>query len=519
MVIRTSVFLVIIIVISKITGFLRDASIAYVYGVSDQLDAYNVGQTVPAVIFGIIASGISTTLLPIFLREEKEKGKEESDRFLNVVISNVTIIVLLIIGLGILFSGSIVKMMAPSYSGSKYALTVLLTMIGFPSVIFTSLGAICTARLQSMNKFMGPSLIGITANVVLIAYLFFFNTHFGIQGFMVATVISYMTEISVMMPILFKSGWRFKFSVDFRHPLFKQMALLTVPVLIGTTVDQINVLVDRILSSGLASGSLSSLNYAYRLYALITSLFASSVGAVLYYSTSKSTAEKDYAKLQNQIYMGLESIILISMPIAFGIFNFAVPIVRVVFERGSFDPLGTSMTSYALMFYSIGIAGVMVRDLLSRTFYSLQDTKTPMLNGFFSVSLNIILSIILVRYMEIGGLALAAGISLNFTAITLYLRMHRKIKITFHKKVIFSLIKSLAASTAMIVSAKAIYSGLEALPSLQNKWGQLLSLGVVAIVAALIYLLLVAFMKFDITQIMVGKVKERFFKNKAKIVG
>ena len=414
---RTSIFLFLIIIISKITGFIRDTTIAYSYGVSNDVDAYFIGQTIPAVIFGIIGSGITTTLLPMFVREEKEKGPESTNKYLNVVISNVAILVLLVILVGMLSSHFIVKMVAPGFTGEKFGLAVLLTMIGFPSIIFTSLGAIFTAKLQSMNKFLGPSLIGITANLVLIAYLLFFNKGFGVQGFMVATVISYMTEILVLMPILYKSGWRFKVSVDFKNPMFRRMLVLTLPVLIGTTVDQINVLVDRMLASGLVEGSISALNYAYRLNALVTSLFASSVGAVIYYSTAQAGAEKDYVKLQKQLYVGIELIILISMPIAFGIFTFAGPIVKAVFERGTFSATGSHLTSYALMFYSLGILGVMARDLLSRTFYSLQETKTPMKNGVVAVLLNIVLSLILVNFMEIGGLALASAISLNLSGI------------------------------------------------------------------------------------------------------
>ena len=198
----TSIFLFLIVIISKMTGFIRDTTIAYAYGVSSDVDAYFIGQTIPAVIFGIIGSGITTTLLPMFVREEKENGPESTYKYLNVVISNVAILVLLVIGVGMLFSNYIVEMVAPGFTGEKFGLAVLLTMIGFPSIFFTSLGAICTAKLQSMNKFMGPSLIGITANVVLIVYLLFFNKGFGIHGFMVATVLSYMTEIMVLMPVL-----------------------------------------------------------------------------------------------------------------------------------------------------------------------------------------------------------------------------------------------------------------------------------------------------------------------------
>lgn len=512
MVIRTSLLLIIIIIVSKITGFIRDTTIAYVYGVSSNVDAYFIGQTIPSVIFGIIGSGITTTLLPIFVREEKEKGAPSANQYLNVVLSNVGLIVLLVIGVGIFSSQWIVKAVAPGFAGEKYALAVVLTMIGFPSILFTSLGAICTARLQSMSKFIAPSLIGITANIVLVVYLFLFNKGFGIHGFMVATVISYMTEILVMMPVLLKSGWRFKFTVDFKHPLFKKMVILTLPVLIGTTVDQINVLVDRMLASNLVEGSISALNYAYRLNALVTSLFAASIGTIIYYSTSSAGAEKDNVKLQKQLFVGLELILLIGVPIAIGLFTFAEPIVRAVFERGTFSLQGSRLTASALMFYSIGILGIMVRDLLSRTFYSLQETKTPMMTGIFAVVLNIILSLILVNYMEIGGLALASALSLMVSGFALYLLLHKKIRISFHKRISLSLGKSLAAGLVMIVPAKGVYQVLTGLAADTGTWRMVVILCTV-LTAGLIYLLLVFFMKFEVVEVFKGKVRAKFGKH------
>lgn len=508
---RTSIFLVFIVIFSKITGFIRDLTTASVYGANSPMDEYIIGSTIPAVIFGIIGTAITTTLLPMFVREEKEKGPEETNKFLNVILSNFLIIAVLVVGVGILSSQWIVKAVAPGFTGDRYALSVVLTIIGFPSIIFLSLGAICIARLQSINKFIAPSLIGIVANIVLIIYLLFLNQGFGIHGFMVATVFSYMTEIFILVPVLLKSGWRPKFQVNFRHPQFKKMILLTLPVLIGSTVDQINVLVDRLLASFLEHGSLAALNYSYRLNALFTSLFASSIGVVIYYATSTSGAEKDYKKLQKQLYVGLELIILLAIPISIGILAFAEPIVKVVFERGNFTASASTLTAYALTFYCLGIMGVMSRDLLSRTFYSLQDTKTPMKNGIVAVILNIILSVILVNFMGIGGLALAFALSLNFSGFMLYLLLNRKIKINFHKRIGFSLFKGIVAATGMIVPTYFLYPYLLGLGAMTNSW-RTMSLFITILIAAIIYLVLVYFFKFEIVEMLKEKIKAKFSK-------
>jgi len=508
---RTSIFLVFIVIFSKITGFIRDTTTAYVYGLSTEMDAYNIGTIIPAVIFGIIGTAITTTLLPMFVREEKEKGPEATNRFLNVVMSNMTIIVLFVVGIGLLTSKWIVKGVAPGFTGETYALSVVLTMIGFPSILFLSLGAICAARLQSMNKMIAPSMIGIVANGVLITYLLIFNNDLGIHGFMIATVFSYMTEIMVMMPVLIKSGWRPKFQVDFRHPLFKKMILLTLPVIVGSTVDQINVLVDRLLASFLGDGQVSALNFSYRLNALFTSLFASSIGVVIYYATSNAGAEENLEKVKKQVYVGLELIIVLALPITFGILTFAEPIVKVVYERGNFSASDSVLTAYALTFYCLGIMGVMARDLLSRTFYSLQDTKTPMKNGIVAVILNIILSVILVNFMGIGGIALAFALSLNFSGFMLYLLLNRKIKIAFHKRIGLSLFKGIVAATGMIVPAYYLYLYLFSFGSNSNGW-RMVALFTTVLVAALIYLVLVYLLKFEIVEMLKGRIREKFGK-------
>ncbi len=293
--------------------------------------------------------------------------------------------------------------------------------------------------------------------------------------------------------------------------MFKKMFLLTIPVLIGSTVDQINVLVDRLLASFLEEGSVSALNYSYRLNALFTSLFASSIGVVIYYATSTAGAEKDYEKLKKQLYVGLELIILLALPISIGILAFAGPIVKVVFERGAFDPDASAMSAYALTFYCLGIMGVMMRDLLSRTFYSLQDTKTPMKNGVVAVLLNIILSVILVNFMKLGGLALAFAISLNFSGFMLYLLLNRKIKIDFHKRIGLSFLKGIVAATGMIVPAYFLYPYLFSLGTNTNSW-RMVALFTTVVIATIIYLVLVYFFKFEIVEMLKEKIKGKFGK-------
>lgn len=281
------------------------------------------------------------------------------------------------------------------------------------------------------------------------------------------------------------------------------MARIAIPVIIGVSVNQINVLVDRSLASGLAVGGISALTYANRLNGFVQGLFVMSISTVMYPMISKMAAKNDIKGLETSIIEAINSISILVIPATIGAMVFNKPIVKLLFGRGAFDPTALSMTSNALFFYSIGMIGFGLREILARGFYSLKDSKTPMINGVIAVSTNIVLNIILSKFLGIGGLALATSISAILSSTLLTLALRKKLNGFSFRKILLSWIKILMASLTMGVVAYFSYNFIHDIVG--ESIALVLSIGV----GGIVYLGILPFLKLEEVENVIAIVKNK----------
>lgn len=260
---------------------------------------------------------------------------------------------------------------------------------------------------------------------------------------------------------------------------------LSLPVLIGASINDLNAIVDRTLASSLITGSISALNYANRLKSLILGVFISAITTVIFPLLAKESNSGNVKGMKKIMGYGVNLILLITIPATVGLTVLAKPIVEVAFQRGEFDATATLMTSQALIFYSVGLVSMALRLLITRVYYSLQDTKTPMINGAISVGLNIILNLILVKYMAHAGLAFATSIATTIATLLMFYGLKKKIGSLGTKSYITTFVKSGLASAVMGVVAYSIYHelyGLLGVSKLYNLISLLAAVGIGVIV-------------------------------------
>ncbi|HHY91621.1 MAG TPA: murein biosynthesis integral membrane protein MurJ, partial [Clostridiales bacterium] len=323
----------------------------------------------------------------------------------------------------------------------------------------------------------------------------------------IGSVIAVASQFALLIPFIHKKGYRYQFVLDIKDEHIKKMTSIVLPVIIGVSVNEINVLVDRTLASSITVGGISALNYASRLNVFVQGLFVATIATVMYPMISKMAAEKNISGLKKTVSEAISEINLLVVPATVGAMIFAEPVVKLLFGRGAFDAQAVSMTSYALFFYSVGMIGFGLRDILSRAFYSMQDTKTPMLNAGIAVGLNIVLNIILSRFMGIGGLALATSISALFCTGLLFVSLRKKIGAFGVKNISVSFIKILCASLGMGAIAKGCYHIL--LKSFGSNLSLILSIGI----GAMVYFTIIYFMKIEEVDVMIISLKKRFKRN------
>ncbi len=390
---------------SRVLGFVRDALIVSVFGASVSSDAYTMSLAIPNLMFNLFGLAITTTFIPILSECYSKDGKDEMFRFANYIMNILMIISLFLCVLGWIFTDDIVNIIA-SFTGERYNLTVFLTKISMINILFLSLNSGYTAILQTLDDFTAPALVGIVMNIPIILYILT-GTHYGIVGLTVATMIGNGLQIVIQIPWLIKNNYRYSFKIDFKEPRIKKMMSLITPVIIGTGVNQVNEIVQKRMASGLAIGSIVALDYANKMNMLVYFTFASAIVTVIFPSLSRDVSTKNFNEFKYHISSAVNNINIIVIPAVVGLLILRVPIISVLFMHGAFNKSAVDMTAEALFFLVSGLVFWGIRDVFNRSFYALQDTITPMINGAIGIGVNIVMSIMLVKRMGIGGLTLA----------------------------------------------------------------------------------------------------------------
>lgn len=497
---KAALLVMIITVISKIVGFVREIVLSYVFGASAITDAYLISQTIPLTIFSFISTGIATGFIPIYSKIQQNDGKHYADKFTSNLSNSLLLLATIIVAFVLAFTQPVVKMFASGFSGETLELAVSFTRITVFGVYFTAVLNIFSGYLRVYEHYLAPALIGFPMNLIVICSLFIgAKTNVFVIAF--GSLLAIASQLVVLIPFLRRTSYQHQIVVNVKDKYLKEMFLIALPVINGTSVNEINVLVDRTLASRIAVGGISALNYARRLNGFVQGLVVVSLTSVMFPMISKMAAAENIKDLKQTVNEAMASMSLLIIPATIGAMVFAEEIVALLFGRGAFTAEAITMTGNALFYYSIGMIAFGLRDVLSRAFYALQDSKTPMINATIGVVLNIALNIILSRYMGIGGLALATSISAIVAVVLLFTSLRRKIGGLGLSNLVKSFTKIGLASVIMGVIARGGYN------SLTQILGQNLALVIIMGMAVLIYGILVYFMRIPEVDQVIAAVK------------
>jgi len=447
---KATFFVIITTILSKLFGFLREVVLGAFYGTSYKLDSLIAAQLLPGVFFASILASFSTTFIPIYNEILVKESKEKASRFASKSLFLIVIAALIVAVVGSFLSPFIVKTIFKGFDESSKNLTWQLMRITFFYIIFLGANFILQGFLQSNENFVVPVLVGLPFNVIII-FSAFLKKEFDIYGVAVAFVLGYFSMVLFQMPFAVKKGFKFKLDINLRDPYIIKLFKLVLPVFIGSSVMSLNSFVDRYLASFLPEGSISALNFADKLNGVVYGIFSSSISAVIYPYLSRFFSSEKKEEFKKYLVLSINSLILIMVPITAAVLVLSREIVQFVYERGAFDSRSTYLTSGALMFFSLGYLGYAVREILSRTFYSIQDTLTPMKNGILAVAINIVLNIVLVKYLKHRGLAGTSIVA--YVSVFLLMRsLFKKIGKIDLKSSMIVFVKALFASFVMVIS-------------------------------------------------------------------
>lgn len=494
--------LMFITIITKVFGLARDIALSYFYGASSITDAYLISITIPTVIFAFIGTGIATSFIPLYNIILKEKSVQFAGEFTNNIINFTIVLCTIVVIFVSIFTEPIVKLFASGFEGENLTLAVNLTKITIFSIYFSGLIYVYTAYLQIKNKFIIPALMSIPLNVLIIIFMVL-GSKFDIMLLAVGNVVAILFQFLFLVPSLYKSGYKYRFNLNKNDKYLKQMIQLSIPIIIGVSINEINTLIDRTMASQLAEGGISALNYSNKLVLFVQGIFVTSISTIMYPMISKMASNNNILGLKKSLSETVNTVNLLILPAIIFTMIFSEQIVQLAFGRGAFNSEAITMTSSALFFYSIGIIGFGLREVLSRVFYAIKDTKTPMLNSSIGMVLNIILNIILSKYMGISGLALATSISAVFITGLLLVSLTKKIGPFGMKLISINFLKIIAASSLMGIVAKISFDYLYIIIN-QN-----LALLISIVIGAITYFIIIYFLKIEDVYRFIKLLKEK----------
>lgn len=384
---------------SRILGLIREQVFAGMFGAGYAYDSFVVAFRIPNLLRDLFGEGaLSAAFVTVFSDYDANRSKEESWQLASNVLVFFGILLSFITLAAVYLAGPIVSLLVdPDYMEipGKFDLTRKLTIIMLPFLVFISLSAVVMGILNSKGKFFIPAMASSFFNLGSIVggvSLSFLLPHYGqpaIAGMAVGTLIGGMMQLGIQLPTLKKTGFIFKPKLKLNDPGLLRILRLMIPATIGLSATQINIFVNTHFATSCQEGSVSWLNYAFRLVQLPIGVFGVAFSIAVLPVLARQAAQKDIDSMKQTLVSSMIMVFSLTIPATAGLIILAEPIIKMIFERGAFTGADTIATAQALSLYAIGLFAYSTNKILVPAFYALDNTRTPVIASFLAVIINI----------------------------------------------------------------------------------------------------------------------------------
>lgn len=451
---------------SRLLGLVREQVFAGFFGAGYAFDAFVVAFRIPNLLRDLVAEGaLSAAFVTVFTDSQQRLGPERTWRLTNNVIVCLSLAVGLLVLAGIAFSPDIVGLMVPDFATvpGKLDLTALMTRIMFPFLLCVSLAAVAMGILNTQGRFFIPSLASCFFNLGTIVAglaLSLAAPRFGfhpIAGMAVGVLLGGALQLAVQLPLLWRVGFKPRWVMDFRDPGLHRILRLMLPAVVGLSATQINIFINTFYAAGCVQGSLSWLNYAYRLVHLPLGLFGVALMVATLPVVSRHAATRDMEGLKGAFQSSLALAFLVTLPATCGLIALAQPIVALIYQHGRFTPFDTQQTAAALAYYSLGLMAFAGVKIMVPVFYALDDTRVPVIGSFLTVGANLLFINLTVAPMQHLAIALSTALSMVLNFVFLAAMLYRKVGGFRLDNLFRTLMKVTGASLIMGLAVAGLY--------------------------------------------------------------
>ena len=417
--------------LSRVPGFIRDMVCGQLWGAGAGPDAFFVAFRIPNFLRRLFAEGaFSQAFVPVFSEYQTQRSHAELKELVDQVAGTLGAILLLISAIGVVAAPLLILLFAPGFTtdASKYELTVEMLRITFPYLFFISLTAFAGGVLNSCGKFAIPAITPVLLNLTMIAAAVWLAPRMErpVVGLAWGVFIAGVIQLSFQIPFLRQLKLLPRPRWGWAARGVQQVLKLMVPALFGSSVAQVNLLIDTVLASFLVSGSVSWLYYSDRLVEFPLGIFGVALGTVILPKLSRQHASAEAGGFSQTLDWALRWALLIGVPATIALILLSGPMLSALFQYGEFDSRDVVMSTRSLMAFAFGLVAFMLIKVLAPGFYARKDTRSPVKYGLIAMAANTALVLTLIWPLAHAGLALATSLAAYLNAGLLFFNLRRR---------------------------------------------------------------------------------------------
>lgn len=470
-------------VLSRLLGLAREMVIARQFGTSLELAAYLAAFRVPDFIFYLIGGGaVGSAFIPTFTQYLAHGNDDDAWALASAVFNIIALVLTVAAIVAAVFAPLLARLIVPGFDPATQALTARLMRIMLVAPIVFGVSGVAMGVLHSHQHFLIPALAPALYNLSILTAAAVLGPRLGVRSLAAGVVVGALLHLLIQVPVLRRVGIRYRPALTIDHPGVREVGRLMAPRVLGLAAVQINFVVNTILASGLGAAALPALNYAWLLMMLPQGVFAMALATVAFPTFSELAAHNDTVGLRSTLSAVLRSVFYLTIPASVGLVLLRTPIIEALLERGAFTDTSTAAVAFALQFYALGLFAHATVEIVARAFYALHDTRTPVVISLSAMLANVVLSLLLIRPLSFGGLALANSVATTAEMIVLAWLMRRRLGDLDLRRISGSLVRIGLASGLMAASIGMLTRRITGVDSL-------VSTALAIVVGSAIYLL------------------------------
>lgn len=457
---RAALIIVAATLVGRLLGLARDMVVAYLFGAQAETDAFFLAFKVPYLLTLMVAGALTATFVPLF-SHRLALGRKREAWDLSINVGNIIALILVAVSVVLVaIAPWFIPLIGPGLDEAVAERGVFLFRILMIGFLFEGLTGLVVGMLNSLRRFALAAFAPAVGTVVTLVVTLLLADSLGITALAIGFVAGWTTGFFVLLPGLRGEEIHYRPRIDRRDPGLREVGGMVWPILIGSAVGKVSVFIIQLLGSYLEEGSISSLNYADKLFQLPLGLFVAGITVPIFPLLSEQVATKAPDRVKATLDFALRLMGFLLVPATVGVILLRYPLIGLLFERGEFTAEDTSRTAWALLFLCLGLYAYAGRDTVTRVFYAYHDTRTPVKISVLTVAITIGLAYLFMQFMGVGGLTLGMTVALVINFVVLMWLLRRRIGVIGLSRTAASLLRVVGASAVMGAAIWAVDMGL-----------------------------------------------------------